>query len=1112
MTHDDLIPTFVGEYEIHKEIGRGAMGAIYLARDTLLDRDVALKLVPPELLDEEAKARFIREARALARVAHPNVVTVHRVGEVDRRPYLVTELVRGSSLSEQPTPMPWRSALRLGIGMARGLTAAHRKHVLHRDIKPANVMLDDAGEVKLVDFGLAKIDEGADAIEGGRPDVARRASFVSEASEIVGTPAYMAPETLWGAPATPQSDIYGVGATLYELVTGVSPRGALSDDVPLSSWIAHEPEPIERHTGPGLVDARFSRVIERCLAAAPARRFSSAEALAEALEALVDDGEDTGPLPANPYRGLLAFDAEHQGVFCGREAETRALLRRLTEQPLIVVAGDSGVGKSSLCRAGVLPRWSKAARDAGRSARTVALVPGRRPLDSLANAFDVEHAEAGEDGPAALGARIARSLRPAEELLVLVDQMEELSTLSSPADARGFGQVLWALGRAPRIRVLATLRADFIAPLAALDVLGKELEATIFLLRPMGEEGIRSAIVKPALRKGVTFESDAVVDALARDAVETPGGLPLLEFALDELWTARDGSTSVISNQALRAIGSVAGALARHADRVLDALEAPTRAAARRALIRLAHAGRTRARRTAEELGAGDGHVSAALEALVRGRLLVARSVGDEPTYELAHEALLREWPTLRRWLEETVEQRRVLDEIEEAAELWARRGRLDEETWAGDALDQAVQRITGLGLDLPATARAFIEAGVSRRDRSSRRRRWLFGAAVSTLVLLAGGSTAAAVAFSRKEQEAIAQQEQIRLAAADMGEIDLVIEPFDWDPRLQVPTPAIPSPSLDLRFHAVAALDARTPGRLYGPRDLRRSQRIVDGTALRERFEVRSGPALLEISGRGGDCASSWIFLQRLPGYPDRLAGARPTLRIPVPTCQASFADTVEIPAGEFYRSAESRDGSEEWIDSIAHLPTFHLDRTEVTRAAFAIYGALEPLSGDGAARTAYLDLDRPGGERLPVVGVSAFTASSYCRFLGKSLPTLDQWLKAMRGGLTIGGAPNPDPRRAMPWIGAPERPANIKGDEDGYPNLAPVGSFPLDRSPYGIMDLGGNVSEWSRDVMEAPSVRGLRVILGPNWDIPREYVHFRNMRPDRALDFTNGIRCVRE
>src|ERR1044071_4298415 len=227
-------PDELEEYRLVRLLGRGTMGEVYLARDSLLDRPVALKFVQAAE-DPDARARFFDEARAIARLQHPNVVAIYRVAEVAGHPYLVSEYVRGRALHELPRPMPWRAVLDIAIDLARGLAAAHRRGVLHRDVKPANAILADDGCAKLLDFGLATIvDRGAldDSSVARMPASAAvgnpghvvfdlvalmtdstqsltetAADAPEQVVQVVGTPVYMSPEVWRGEPATRRSDL-----------------------------------------------------------------------------------------------------------------------------------------------------------------------------------------------------------------------------------------------------------------------------------------------------------------------------------------------------------------------------------------------------------------------------------------------------------------------------------------------------------------------------------------------------------------------------------------------------------------------------------------------------------------------------------------------------------------------------------------------------------------------------------------------------------------------------------------------------------------------------------------------------------------------------------------
>ncbi|MCP3164494.1 serine/threonine-protein kinase [Myxococcus qinghaiensis] len=272
-------PTELDEFRLMRLLGRGGMGAVYLAHDTSLDRLVALKLSVALQPDTSTLESFAIEARAIARIKHPNVVTVFRAGEVSGRPYLVYEYVEGKSLAELKLPLPWRYVLDIAVGLARGLRAAHQRGVLHRDLKPSNAILETDGTIKLLDFGLAAF-VGTDrctpwAVPG-----------------VVGTPRYMAPETRLGAPATPQSDLYALGLLLYELCTGTVP--CASRQAPAVTGGAGIP--LSERT-PGIAPD-FAEAIERCLMEEPARRFGRADALCCVLERLTSSGSDAAFPPA----------------------------------------------------------------------------------------------------------------------------------------------------------------------------------------------------------------------------------------------------------------------------------------------------------------------------------------------------------------------------------------------------------------------------------------------------------------------------------------------------------------------------------------------------------------------------------------------------------------------------------------------------------------------------------------------------------------------------------------------------------------------------------------------------------------------------------------------
>jgi formylglycine-generating enzyme required for sulfatase activity len=685
-------PAEFDEFRLGRMLGRGAMGVVYLAQDTSLGRAVAVKFIAsrqPRLLD---RTYFETEARAIARLHHPNVVTVFRAGTADGHPYIVSEYVAGRSLAELPLPLPWRRALTLGLGLAQGLAAAHRQGVLHRDIKPSNALVTDGGEVKLLDFGLA---------ERFDPSAALQSSI---APRLAGTPRYMAPELFHGTPATPQSDLYALGLTLYELCTGSLPPRALPKMLPLGAPGQTTASAANREDGPPLIgiepgiDPDFAAIITRCLAPDPAERFASAGLLCEALERLEQLHASTPLAAGNPYRGLAPFEAAHRALFFGRDADIRAVLERLQRQPLVLVAGDSGVGKSSLCSAGVLPRVAASALDEGREISTVTLWPGHRPLQSLAAALapllgrrEPELVTALMDTPALLGQALREAYQGRRGLLLFIDQLEELITLADPTQAARFAALLGEFALpSTGVRVLLVVRGDFLTRVCALPGLGEEAERALFILRPLPPEGVREAIVGPARSRGVVFESDELIQTLVASMAHGAGSLPLLQFALAELWERRTPAHGRITRAALDEMGGVAGALSRHADGVLARLNPAEQQAARRLLLQLVTAEGTRIERGEEEfVAASDAGSRIALRVLIDGRLLHARSVGGQARYGIAHDSLITNWGTLRNWLDNDIGHRAVRQRVEVASAEWERLACAKEALWGQRQLDE---------------------------------------------------------------------------------------------------------------------------------------------------------------------------------------------------------------------------------------------------------------------------------------------------------------------------------------------------------------------------------------------------------------------------------------
>ncbi len=277
--------TRVSAYEIASLIGEGGMGEVYRARDIRLGRDVAIKVLPESLADNrERLARFEQEARAAASLNHPNILVVYDVGEYDGSPFLVTELLEGTTLRERigSGALPTRKAVDYAIQIARGLAAAHEKGIVHRDLKPENVFVTDDGRVKILDFGVAKLiqQEPAAAEATALPTTPPHTA----AGMVVGTIGYMSPEQARGRHSDQRSDIFALGSVLYEMLSG---RRAFDGETAADTLTAIlKEDPPALSAGSLQVPLPLERIVARCLEKAPAARFHSADDLAFALETL----------------------------------------------------------------------------------------------------------------------------------------------------------------------------------------------------------------------------------------------------------------------------------------------------------------------------------------------------------------------------------------------------------------------------------------------------------------------------------------------------------------------------------------------------------------------------------------------------------------------------------------------------------------------------------------------------------------------------------------------------------------------------------------------------------------------------------------------------------
>jgi serine/threonine protein kinase len=272
----------IAHYEILAQIGSGGMGEVYLAQDTKLDRNVAIKLLPPELVvDEHSKKRLLREAKVAARLDHPNICSIYEVNEEAGRSFIVMQYVEGETLARriQRNPVELHEALDVSVQVADALAVAHSRGVIHRDIKPANIMITPQGQVKVLDFGLAKVlrDKSLSRTQ------AETASLLTEPGMIMGTVPYMSPEQVKGEALDVRSDIFSFGAFLYEVVSGRQPFFGDNAASTISAILTQEPMPLSRYAD---VPAELQRIARKCLEKDRENRYQSARELLIDLRSL----------------------------------------------------------------------------------------------------------------------------------------------------------------------------------------------------------------------------------------------------------------------------------------------------------------------------------------------------------------------------------------------------------------------------------------------------------------------------------------------------------------------------------------------------------------------------------------------------------------------------------------------------------------------------------------------------------------------------------------------------------------------------------------------------------------------------------------------------------
>ena len=752
-TAPPLVPTgavpglSVRGYELRERIGSGATGDVFSAFQPAVGREVAIKVVRPEMAnDPDFIRRFEAEARVVAGLEHPRIVPVYDYWREAGGAFLVMRRFDGGNLRtvlDDGAPLTVATRRTIVEQVASALAAAHDRGITHGDLRPANVLIDQTGDAYLADFGLS------DGVAS--PDHSSRG--------------FMAPEQISTGQPSLAADVFALGALADRLL--------------------------------GADEPAICTVVERARHVEPADRFSDARAFLTAYDAAIGRpaAESSADGVTNPYRGLEAFHETDASVFFGRERLIDRLLARIgstgSTGRFVALVGPSGSGKSSLVRAGVVPALRRGAVPGSDRWFIATLVPGPNPFASLADALR----SIAVDPPDDLTERL-RSLGIAPvvkdlladagaQAVLVVDQLEELFIQSDPDEAREFLDAIATAvtNRHAVVRFIATLRADFYdAPLRHARF-GELMRLGTDAITPLAPGELERAITGPAAHARVVVEP-GVVAAIASDMVGQPTALPLMQFALTEVFDRRCGPTITVGDY--HDLGGLTAALAGRADAVLHDLTPSQRADARHLFLRLVTlsdgAADTRRRARLSELAHSvRGDPSPVVDAFVEHRLLsIDRDpITRGPTVEIAHEALLTEWTTLRHWIDDARGDVRLQRRLAMAAAEWRAGDQHVDYLFSGGQLAAYACWQSHTPFRLSADEDSFLLASRSHsqeevdveRLRSRRLRRLVVGVGVALVAALVASGLAylqsrRADLEAQRATEAAARADELRTIA----------------------------------------------------------------------------------------------------------------------------------------------------------------------------------------------------------------------------------------------------------------------------------------------------------------------------------------------------------
>jgi WD40 repeat protein/serine/threonine protein kinase len=746
---EDLTGKVLKSYEIKESIGAGGFGAVYRALQPSIGREVAIKIILPQHANQpEFIRRFEIEAQLVALLEHPHIVPLYDYWREPGGAFLVMRYLRGGSLRDSLEQHGAWSAGRVAQmvnQIASALAFAHVGGVIHRDLKTDNILIDEAGNSYLTDFGIAK---DLDVNDGLTQD------------GILGTPAYLSPEQIRGEAASVQSDIYALGILVFEALTAVKP---FYDATPATTLYKQLNDPL-----PSLLEFRkdlpedLDIVLQRATSKDATLRYENTLAFARDFTAVVRETAPglpaTGTLaldimsiteaeaeifePKNPYKGLRAFQQADADDFFGRDELVQELIDHLAvtgnNHDFLAVVGPSGSGKSSIVKAGMLPQIQNGALNHEVRWYTAEMVTGTHPLEELEAAL---LAIATTEMPGLMDQlrqdergfvrAVKRIIPEGSEFVLFIDQFEETFTLVDDEDERA--HFLQAILNAvederSRIKIIVTLRADFYDRPLLYQQFGNLIRRRTETVLPLNDKELEATIVGPAERVGMTLEP-GLVAAIVNDVYQQPGALPLLQYALTELFERRDKRKLILS--AYREIGGTAGALARRAEELYQNFDEAQQAATRQMFLRLVTLGEgtddTRRRVFQAELLSLGNHRQGMRHVIDRFGKYRLLTFDHDPqtrssTIELAHEALIRQWERMREWLDDNREALRLHRRLRSSADEWNQSRRDPSFLASGVRLQQFEEWEHSSDIVMSDIERAFLEMSVEAREQEELR------------------------------------------------------------------------------------------------------------------------------------------------------------------------------------------------------------------------------------------------------------------------------------------------------------------------------------------------------------------------------------------------------